>query len=263
MHHRSGPLGRAVHCRGALGGAPRRVQMHTVDALEKNTKPTSTLTLANPNLGSRKPITPEHARITHHTGPDHVQNTPDHAVRIPCRNTYGSRIKPPDRINTGSHVRRSRRNTPDHVRITRRITPGSRRNTIHVRITYHYRTGSHPDHARITLDHGSTPDHARMFTSITSGPDHTGSRPEHPGSRPRSGSRAGTRTDHVSNRQTGSTPDHVRRSRRNTPDHKPDHARITPEHVRITRITSGPDPTRITPGSRPVARITLDHGSTR
>ena len=30
----------AGHCRGALGGAPRRVQMHTVDALEKNTKPT-------------------------------------------------------------------------------------------------------------------------------------------------------------------------------------------------------------------------------
>ena len=28
VHHRGGPLGRAVHCRGALGGAPRRVQVH-------------------------------------------------------------------------------------------------------------------------------------------------------------------------------------------------------------------------------------------
>ena len=146
------------------------------------------------HTGSRPDPVPEHARITHHTGPDHTgsrppENRPDH-VRIPCRNTYGSRITP-DRITpshvhgthritsgsragtrtdhvsnrrTGStpdHVRRSRRNTPEHVRITRRITPE------HARITHHYRTGSHPDHARITLDHGSTPDHVRGSHRIT------------------------------------------------------------------------------------------------
>ena len=102
--------------------------------------------------------------------------------------------------------------------------------------------GSTPD---LTQDHVRiTPEHARI--THHTGPDHTGSRPEHTGSRPdpvpeharithhtgpdqhritsrthriTSGSRAGTRTDHVSNRRTGSTPDHVRRSRRNTPDH--------------------------------------------
>ena len=99
-------------------------------------------------------------------------------------------------------------------------------------------TGSRPDHAGTRTDHGSHRTGSHRITSRTH--------------RITSGSRAGTRTDHVSNRRTGSTPDHVAGDHAgDTPGSRPDHA---PDHAgtRYTygsRITTGPDHTRITPGS--------------